>query len=157
MWFASRISYFTFRLNRNLFIKFVLSGMMIRNKSYKSAFGSRMHVSCSRSLYVYIFSYRNAILALSVCLSVFFLQSPFRFYACLLIAAFCLQDQIIVTAVECSLHGAFVFASASPECNSWTELFAAISRVRIRNRTRLVRLFIGIDWPISTLTIFAND
>lgn len=44
-------------------------------------------------------------ISLPVPLFYFLSQSPSRLYACLLIAAFCLQDQIIVTAVECSLRG----------------------------------------------------
>lgn len=116
MWLI-RISCFIFRLNKNLFIKFTLSGMM-RSKSYKSAFGRTMHVSCILYIYIYTFPCRAQRYSCSHSLSLshFFLQSPFRFYACPLIAAFCLQDQIIVTAVECSLRGAFVSASASP----WT-------------------------------------
>lgn len=83
----------------------------------KFTFGDRTR-AFSTYLYTSVQRYSSRLsvplVRLSVRLSHFLLQSPFQLYACPLIAAFCLQDQIIVTAVECSLRGAFVLASASP-------------------------------------------
>lgn len=82
----------------------------------------------------------------------FLAQSSFRLYACPLIAGFCLQDQIIVTAVECSLRGASAFASAFPTTQfARPGLRTTIhirARIRLCNRTGTARLFIEPDRPI---------
>lgn len=73
MW-LTRISCFIFRLNKNLFIKFTLSGMM-RSKSYKSAFGRTMHVSCILYICIYTFPCRAQRYSCSHGLSVSFLPA----------------------------------------------------------------------------------
>jgi len=149
-----RISHFIFRLNRNLFTKFVLSEMMIRSKSYKYAFIGRMYVSF---VYLHFPASDNAILVLSL---------PISLLPAITLSVLCVSVNccILLTGSDycdsCRVQLAWRFRvrqCISLKRNSWTELFAAVSRVRIRNRTGLARLFIGTDWPISTLTIFAND
>lgn len=109
--------------NRYLFDRF--PSFEIESKSCKSTFRNRIHIS-------------NAPIILSIGLSRFVHSHSalplFPFHACLLIAAFCLQNRIIVTAVECSLRGIFVSASAF----LWMRDSKRTARARLRDHTRSI-------------------